>query len=183
MNLHEIDQLCREFKSFPERRSIILDFLRKKGQGRIADQLLADWNKNNLQCAPVRIKKKGFFASLAGALADTRYREDKKNIESIKKIMLESISAMIDINLTEEGRVIALKNFEESRSTLEDTAKNFPDERVRKLAFEAAQQVLNSKKAKEFLENQKQQNQGHGLGRAHPGVMYLGDYYGQPSWM
>lgn len=97
MNLHEIEELCREFKKVPAKRSAILDYLRKKGQGRIADQLLSDWRRNaSIDCRrPLRIKKKGLKHALGGflgSITDARYRADKKNIEAIKKVIFQSTS-------------------------------------------------------------------------------------------
>lgn len=119
-----------------------------------------------------------FLSGIAGLFGfDPKEVEARSNVLRIKAVMLKSIKEMVDPKLSDELRVLALKNFEESRSTLEDTAKNFPNQKIRALALKSAQEVLNSK---ELKDSSKSMNLGQCCGMMNLGGQY---FDGPPLYM
>ena len=121
-----------------------------------------------------------FLSGLAGALGgDGDLIKGKVSINKIKKVMLQSIRDMANMKLADSARVLALKNFEESRSTLEDTAKNYPNPKVREYALNAAREVLSSSVAKNYFEKRQVASKNN-LGYSGPPLYNqgLGSVYG-----
>lgn len=186
MNRYRIESLIRLFWGQPSQRKAILEELRANGQSRLADQLYRKLKALEAQTqrkAPAKKKKKkGILSMLGGLLGieeDSFQRNSVNNIKRIKTVMIQALADLKNPNLTESARVLALKNYEESRSVLEDTAKNFPDESIRELAMKSAIEVLQSKDAQDYLQKEKLQQS---IGLSGPKNYYLSGY-GKPSWM
>ena len=80
--------------------------------------------------------------SLGGASSPMDFTKEKQSIDSISGSMKKFWIQMSNLSLPEGKRVLALKKFEEGRSALEDTAKNYPVAQVRQYALERAREVL-----------------------------------------
>lgn len=176
----DVQNLISIFWNYPERRQWALQVLRDNGKWDIANQLVYNTRKLAQPFLVSDRQRKAIFNKygLGNISEDNFRRQSVKNVESLKKTMLQALSDMKNQKLSEQAKVLALKTFEESRSVLEDTAKNFPDAGVRELALKVAAEVMASKDVQEYLQKKKLESS---LGY-NSGINYhLG--YRQPSWM